>query len=152
MRSVKFTYTTHTWLAWLHQRNQRQLTMTASNGKFPALLALCAGNSPHKYQWRGALMFSTNNWANNGDTGDLRRYRAHYDVIVMFLYMFFNHWYSCVANIIWTSLHPCTSDYSTHLPLVQHECDSYLNQCWIIDWTLRNKLQLNFIKKVELFI
>ena len=45
-------------------------------------------NSPHKGQWRGALMFSlicawTNGWVNNRDTGDLRRYRAHYDVIAM---------------------------------------------------------------------
>ena len=46
-------------------------------------------DSPHKGQWRGALMFSlicacTNGWANNGDAGDLRRHRAHYNVIVMF--------------------------------------------------------------------
>ena len=46
-------------------------------------------NSPHKGQWRGALMFSLicvwiNGWVNNGKTGDLRRYRARYDVIVMF--------------------------------------------------------------------
>ena len=45
-------------------------------------------NSPQKDQWRGALMFSlicawTNSWANNGDAGDLRRHRAHYDVIVL---------------------------------------------------------------------
>ena len=45
-------------------------------------------NSPQKGQWRGALMFSlictvTNSWANNGDAGDLRRHRAHYDVILM---------------------------------------------------------------------
>ena len=45
-------------------------------------------NSPHKSQWRGALMFSLictriNGWANNGEAGDLRRYRAHCDVIVM---------------------------------------------------------------------
>ena len=45
-------------------------------------------NSPHKGQWRGALMFSLicvwiNDWVNNGEAGDLRRYRAHYDVIVM---------------------------------------------------------------------
>ena len=45
-------------------------------------------NSPHKGQWRGALMFSwfwvwINGWANNRKAGDLRRYRAHYDVIVM---------------------------------------------------------------------
>ena len=45
-------------------------------------------NSPHKGQWRGALMFSLictwiKDWVNNGEAGDLRRYRAHYDVIVM---------------------------------------------------------------------
>ena len=45
-------------------------------------------NSPHKGQGRGALMFSLicvwiNNWISNRDAGDLRRYRAHYDVIVM---------------------------------------------------------------------
>ena len=45
-------------------------------------------NSLHKGQWRGALMFSLicariNGWVNNGGAGDLRRYRAHYDVIVM---------------------------------------------------------------------
>ena len=45
-------------------------------------------NSPHKGQWRGTLMFSLtcariNAWVNNGEVGDLRRHRAHYDVIVM---------------------------------------------------------------------
>ena len=45
-------------------------------------------NSPHKGQWRRALMFSmiwawTNVWVNNQDAGDLRRHRAHYDVFVM---------------------------------------------------------------------
>ena len=45
-------------------------------------------NSPHKVQWRGALMFPLicawiNVSANNREAGDLRRYRAHYDVIVM---------------------------------------------------------------------
>ena len=45
-------------------------------------------NSPHKGLWRGALMFSlicawTNGWVNNLVAGDLRRHRAHYDVIVM---------------------------------------------------------------------
>ena len=45
-------------------------------------------NSPHKGQWRGALMFSLicvwiNSWVNNGKAGDLRRYRVHYDVTVM---------------------------------------------------------------------
>ena len=46
-------------------------------------------NSPHKGQWRGALIFSSicawiNGWENNRKAGDLRHMRAHYDVIVMF--------------------------------------------------------------------
>ena len=45
-------------------------------------------NSPHKSQWRGALMFSLicawiNGSANNREPGDLRRHRCHYDVTVM---------------------------------------------------------------------
>ena len=47
---------------------------------FPAVLALCAGNSPvpvnspHKVQWRGALVFSLicariNDWVNNREGG-----------------------------------------------------------------------------------
>ena len=45
-------------------------------------------NSPHKGQWRGALMFTLicdriNSWVNNREAGDLRRNRAHYDVIVI---------------------------------------------------------------------
>ena len=45
-------------------------------------------NSPHKGQWRGALMFSLfhasiNGGVNNREAGDLRRHRAHYDVTVM---------------------------------------------------------------------
>ena len=54
--------------------------------KFSALLSPM--NSPHKGQWREALMFSLvcvwiNVWVNNHEAGDLRRYRAYYDVIVM---------------------------------------------------------------------
>ena len=45
-------------------------------------------NSPHKGQWRGALMFSLicvwiNGWANNREAGDLRRYHTHYDGTVI---------------------------------------------------------------------
>ena len=45
--------------------------------------------SPHKGQWRGALMFSLicvwiNGWVNNREADDLKRHRAHhYDVILM---------------------------------------------------------------------
>ena len=46
-------------------------------------------NSPHKGQWRGALMFTLicariNACVNNREAGDLRRYRPHYDVIVKY--------------------------------------------------------------------
>ena len=45
-------------------------------------------NSPHKGQWRGALMFCLictriNGWVNNREAGDLRRHPTHCDVIVM---------------------------------------------------------------------
>ena len=46
-------------------------------------------NSPHKGQWRRALMFSlicalNKTWVNHREASDLRRHRAHYDVIVMY--------------------------------------------------------------------
>ena len=45
-------------------------------------------DSPHKGQWRGALILSLictriNGWVNNREPGDLRRHCAHYDVSVM---------------------------------------------------------------------
>ena len=44
--------------------------------------------SPHKGQWRRALMFPLicvwiNGWVNNGEAGDLRHYRTHYDITAM---------------------------------------------------------------------
>ena len=60
-----------------------------------ALLAICAGN--FQGHWRGALMFSLictwiNHWVNNGEAGDFRRYRTHYDIIVM------NYRETCLSN------------------------------------------------------
>ena len=48
-------------------------------------------NSPHKGQWRGALIYFfvcawTNEWVNNRDAGDLRRNHAPFRVIVMSVY------------------------------------------------------------------
>ena len=51
--------------------------------------------SPHKDQWRGALMFSLiwiNGWVNNREAGDLRRDRAHYNVTVMFMWHWVSQW------------------------------------------------------------
>ena len=62
-------------------------------------------NFPHKGQWRGALMFSLicarmNGWVNNREAGDLRRYRVHYDVIVMqneFISFYCKDW--CISAV-----------------------------------------------------
>ena len=59
-------------------------------------------SSPHKGQWRGALMFSLicariNGWVNNGEAGDLIRRLAHCDVTIM--YYSFAYPYRQVSNI-----------------------------------------------------
>ena len=61
---------------------------------FSALLAFCAGNSPVTGEFPAQRPVTrsfdaffdlrlTDSWANNGHADDLRRYRTHYDVIVM---------------------------------------------------------------------
>ena len=49
-------------------------------------------NFPHKGQWRRALIFSLicvwiSGWVNNHEAGDLRHYRVHYDVSVMWWFV-----------------------------------------------------------------
>ena len=57
-------------------------------------------NSPHKGQWRGALMYPficawINGWVNNHGADEMRRHRAHYDVIVMVIgYEMFLPWHA----------------------------------------------------------
>ena len=60
-------------------------------------------NSPQKGRRRGALMFSLicariNSWVNNGEAGDLRRHRAHYDVIVM-IFTWWTMWAEVEKNL-----------------------------------------------------
>ena len=73
----------------------RVLMMTSSNGNiFRVTGHLCGEFTgprwiPYKGLWRGALIFFLicvwiNDWVNNREAGDLRRYRAHYDVIVVY--------------------------------------------------------------------
>ena len=70
------------------------LMMKSSNAHFPLCWPFVRGihrspvNSPHKGQCRGAFIFSlicvwTNDWVNNREADNLKRYRTHYDVIVM---------------------------------------------------------------------
>ena len=61
---------------------------------FSALLAICAGNSPVPGEFPAQRPVTRSfdvflicvwiiDWVNNRETGDLRRQRGHYDVIVM---------------------------------------------------------------------
>ena len=110
------------WLKIQHWRKYSGLNVLAATiwwrhqmETFSVLLAICVGihrspvNSPHKGQWRGALMFSLicvwiNGWVNNREAGELRRYRAHCDVSVMLLsvlpYMAICEWQSLIARPI----------------------------------------------------
>ena len=63
-------------------------------------------NSAHKGQWRGGLMFSLicawiNDWVNNREAGELRRYRAHYDVIVMIMAIHYNLHWNVSRPLVW---------------------------------------------------
>ena len=75
-------------------KNIGTIMMMSSNGNIFCVTGLCGGihrspvNSPHKGQWRRALIFSLvcawiNGWANSLEADDLRRHRPHCDVIVM---------------------------------------------------------------------
>ena len=73
-------------LLWMYyQFSWIYAMMTSSNGNFPRYWPFVRGihrspvNSPHKGQWRGALMFSLicaliNGRVNNREAGDLRRH------------------------------------------------------------------------------
>ena len=78
-------------------------------------------NSPHKGQWRGALMFSficawINGWAINRDAGDSRRHRAHSDAPVMWASPFgvTNE----LSKFIITCLFRLTSKRTSTLPII----------------------------------
>ena len=63
--------------------------------------------SPHKGQWHGALMFSfifawLNGWVSNGEAGDLRRHRAHYNAIVMMGWLFVRVVINIIISRFWT--------------------------------------------------
>ena len=71
------------------QPSNRRLWWRDQMETFSALLAICAGNSPvpkasDAELWCFSLICTwINGRVNNREAGDLRRYRAHYDVIVM---------------------------------------------------------------------
>ena len=75
-------------------------------------------DSPHKGQWRGALIFSLicawiKGWVNNGEAGDFGRHRAHYDVIEME-----HNWYISVTRPQCVTKNPDT--FNQHLSTGWH--------------------------------
>ena len=69
--------------------------MTSSNGNIFRVTGHLCGEftGPRPVTRSFAMMFSlicvwVNDWVNNREAGDLRRYRAHYDVSVMFIYSY----------------------------------------------------------------
>ena len=107
---------------WIRKNHYIPISMmTSSNGNIFCVTGHLCGEftgprwiPAHKGQWRGALMFSLicvwiNEWVNNREAGDLRRYRAHYCVIVMP--------FRTVPNVAKTSqLVSCTNAYKSRLP------------------------------------
>ena len=77
--------------------------------------------SPHKDQWRGALMLSlicawiNNSWVNNREAGDLRCHWAHYDIVMCQrkIESDFREKMSISLNEIWVNLQN-----STHLLVI----------------------------------
>ena len=82
-------------------------------------------NSPHKGQWRGALMFSLisariNGWVNNREAFDLRRIRPHYDVTIMkisYMEWIASQWHHYMA--LWKYELPGTI-FQTHIVAFNH--------------------------------
>ena len=89
-QNVFFVYAGNIWQQIRHT-GIRYIMMTSSNGNIFRVIngPLSPVNSPHKGQWRGALIFSLicawiNGLANKREAGNYRRHRAHHDIIVMF--------------------------------------------------------------------
>ena len=117
--------------------------MTSSNGNifpchWPFVMRIRRSpvDSPHKGKWCGALMFSlicawTNSLANNRYTGDLWRYRAHYDITVMTTG---HSWYAQIVHALHQycgcrcrgHVAPTTSILTTHMKYITHT--NYITQ------------------------
>ena len=131
---------------------------------FSALLARCAGNSPVTGEFHtqrpvtrsfdvSLVCTWINGRVNNREAGDLRRYRAHYDVTVISIL----NWrrrssaaasiieYQCVL-IIWHH-RPPTSMYRQWL-IACSASSHYLNQCWRL-LPIKNKFQWQFSQNIN---
>ena len=87
-------------------------------------------NSPHKGQWRRALMFSLICvWINNREAGDLRRNRAHYDVIAMLSGSTMGRRWNGWWKMMWVMWVPNISSWKyTHT--IKKNVETCLNRFW----------------------
>ena len=90
-------------------------------------------NSSHKGQWHGSSMFSLIcawiiGWVNNCEAGELRRHRAHYDVIVMTLLIAMcNMWHSVtMGNSVAVLLTRQVINHSEHSILTDWRCVKWM--------------------------
>ena len=118
------------WISWWrHQMDT-----------FPALRVICAGNSLVADE---SLLFSLicvwiNSWVSNREAGDLRRYRTHYDVIVM----------RC-TKLVWNLIPMCTKKTRASARFIS-KIDHILN---VYVWLLQDtKFSLKIIIKKMAYI
>ena len=141
---VKSNWALHTYRCKICIAHYRWHMMMSSNINFPRYWSFVRGihrspvNSPHKDQWRGALMFSLisawiNGLVNNHVVGDFRSHCAHYDVTVMVLW-YTNRIYHIIQSDpnnspIYTSNCPTTAFLVFH-----HYIDWVVYRQWCYQW------------------
>ena len=127
--------------------------------KFSALLVLCAGNSPVTGEFPSQRPVTRSfdvffdlrlnkGWVNNREAGDLRRHRAHYDVIVVLMpkrvdqqYGYRWHFYvlSRITLILFLLHHPstntsnfCSNYFTCFFIFIQHTpWNTYTQSAWL---------------------
>ena len=88
---IRFTFSGHDdWIHTSKWRHQMEALRITRYWPFVRGIHRSPVNSPHKGQWRRALMFSLisawiNGWINNRKVGDSRRHHSHYHFTVMYV-------------------------------------------------------------------
>ena len=129
---------------------------------FSAILAIFSGNSPvtgdfpaqrpvtHSFDF--FICTWINGWVNNRDTGDLRRHRAHYDGIVMWLsFIQYATLIMCTVYILLCYVvvgfrcdgirRDCTCTVQYHIPTMMVEGNIWqaVTNSWLCTWKNKNK-------------
>ena len=118
-------------------------------------------NSPHKSQWRGALMFSLictwmDGWVNNREAGDLRRHCAHYDVTVIEnnIYVLERRTVSALTRVLFWCLFPelRSSEGNKHQNNTRVSTEAVRHEStYIILYLTRHKESINDDKHDDLY-